>query len=92
LGIRREPEAHQSFKIQISRDKFCKTFEDAIFITSILDLEYLWIDSLCIIQDDEDDWRQELALMSTVYGNSYLNIAAVGAFDGAKAASLKMNL
>jgi hypothetical protein len=54
----------------------------AIFIASKLGLEYLWIDSLCIIQDDEDDWRQESALMSTVYGNSYLNIAAAGASDG----------
>jgi hypothetical protein len=74
----------QSFKSKIPWDKLCKTFEDAIFITSMLDLEYLWIDSLCIIQDDEDDWRQESALMSKVYGNSYLNIAAAGASDGSQ--------
>jgi hypothetical protein len=64
----------------------------AIFIASKLGLEYLWIDSLCIIQDDEDDWRQESALMSTVYGNSYLNIAAAGASDGSPVAFLKTNL
>jgi hypothetical protein len=74
----------ETFKRQLPRDKFCKTFEDVIFITSMLDLEYLWIDSLCIIQDYEDDWRQESALMSTVYGNSHLNIAAAGASDGSQ--------
>lgn len=63
-------------------DELCKTFQDAIFIASSLEIEYLWIDSLCIIQDDEEDWRQEPLLMSMVYGNSYLNIAAAGASDG----------
>jgi len=70
------------FESTIPRDELCKTFQDAIFIVSMLDVKYLWIDSLCIIQDDEEDWRKESVLMSMVYGNSYLNIAAVGASDG----------
>ncbi|KUJ13883.1 HET-domain-containing protein, partial [Mollisia scopiformis] len=40
------------------------------------------VDSLCIIQDDEDDWRRESALMSEVYANAVVNIAAAGAKDG----------
>jgi Heterokaryon incompatibility protein (HET) len=36
-----------------------KTFQDAILITQVLHIEYLWIDSLCIIQDDKSDWAAE---------------------------------
>ena len=63
----------------ISPEKLPKTFSDAIEINRKLGIEYLWIDSLCIVQDDEDDWRRETALMEHVYGGSYLNIAASSA-------------
>ncbi|KAF4636695.1 hypothetical protein G7Y89_g1381 [Cudoniella acicularis] len=43
--------------------------------------KYIWIDSLCIVQDDEDDWNREAVLMCAVYGGSGLNIAAAGATD-----------
>jgi hypothetical protein len=33
-----------------------KTFQDAVLMTRRLGIRYLWIDSLCIIQDDGDDW------------------------------------
>jgi hypothetical protein len=36
-----------------------KTFRDAIQVTRELGQRYLWIDSLCIIQDDPNDWRME---------------------------------
>jgi hypothetical protein len=63
-------------------DVLCKTFQDAIIVTQALGLEYLWIDSLCIIQDDEHDWDQESATMADVYGNAVVNIAATNAIDG----------
>ncbi|KAE9368204.1 hypothetical protein N431DRAFT_443669 [Stipitochalara longipes BDJ] len=56
-----------------------RTFEEAIKIARYLDFRYIWIDSLCIVQDDSDYWEPELALMSTVYGASALNTAASGA-------------
>jgi hypothetical protein len=59
-----------------------KTFCDAIEIARNLGFSWLWIDSLCIIQDDKEDWRRESALMATVYGQSGLNIAATAAPDG----------
>lgn len=48
-------------------------------ITRKLGVDYIWIDSLCIVQDDEDDWRRETALVEHIYGGSYLNIAASSA-------------
>lgn len=58
-----------------------KTFRDAIIITQKLGIRYLWIDSLCIIQDDEHDWQRESGHMSTLYWNSTLTISATGARD-----------
>ncbi|PQE26592.1 hypothetical protein CJF30_00001352 [Rutstroemia sp. NJR-2017a BBW] len=55
---------------------FPQTFQDAISITQRLGIRYLWIDSLCIIQDSLSDWEAESARMGDVYTNSFLTIAA----------------
>ena len=54
-------------------------FQDAILLTRALGCRYLWADSLCIIQDDEQDWIEQSATMADVYSYSYLTIAAVAA-------------
>ncbi|KAJ4369344.1 hypothetical protein N0V86_009175 [Didymella sp. IMI 355093] len=59
-----------------------KTFQDAVQITRELGQRYLWIDSLCIIQDDRSDWAKEAALMAEVYGNSLCTLAALSSRDG----------
>jgi hypothetical protein len=59
-----------------------KTFQDAIIITRKLGLRFLWIDSLCIIQDSADDWATESSSMRLIYKNCLVNIAATGAEDG----------
>jgi hypothetical protein len=56
-------------------------YQDAISITKKLGLQYLWIDSLCIVQDDVHDKRTQIAQMGTIYRNSYLTIAADGLKD-----------
>lgn len=61
-----------------------RTFREAIQVARLFELHYLWIDSLCIVQDDADDWRKESALMADVYGGSTLNISASGARDGSE--------
>ena len=66
----------------IPQDELCQTFQDAIHITLRLGYHLLWIDSLCIIQDDEEDWKSEASKMSHVYGGSTLNIAAASALNG----------
>ncbi|KAI9734340.1 MAG: hypothetical protein M1834_002446 [Cirrosporium novae-zelandiae] len=53
-----------------------RNFSDAILITRKFGVQYLWIDSLCILQDDIADWATESARMADVYGKSYLTIAA----------------
>lgn len=44
-----------------------QTFRDAVLITRELGLEYLWIDSLCIVQDSQEDWEKESAKMGDIY-------------------------
>jgi hypothetical protein len=51
-------------------------FQDAITVTRKLGLRYLWIDSLCIIQNDGEDWKGEATKMGHVYASAYLTIAA----------------
>jgi hypothetical protein len=58
-----------------------KTFQDAIVITRRLGLKFLWIDSLCIIQDSIQDWAHESAMMDSVYSNATCNLAATTADD-----------
>ncbi|KAH8656796.1 heterokaryon incompatibility protein-domain-containing protein, partial [Ilyonectria robusta] len=53
-----------------------KIFKDAVGITRQLKKRYLWIDSLCIIQDDNKDWQKEGLRMHETYGNAYLTVAA----------------
>lgn len=57
-------------------------FQDAIVITRQLGLRYIWIDSLCIIQDSVRDWETESAKMGSIYENSYVTIASIGTADG----------
>ncbi|EON64499.1 hypothetical protein W97_03731 [Coniosporium apollinis CBS 100218] len=58
-----------------------QTFEDAITVTRNLGVKYIWIDSLCVVQDDPEDWATESAKMEAVYGNLYLTIAATASAD-----------
>lgn len=55
-----------------------KTFQDTLTVAHRLDIPYVWIDSLCIIQsgDDHEDWRRESQTMTDVYSNSFCNISA----------------
>lgn len=60
-------------------------------ITKALGVDYIWIDSLCIVQNDDDDWRKEASLMSSVYGGSYVNIAASSATNAHQGCHTKVN-
>lgn len=54
------------------------TFKDAVHVARSLGYRYLWIDALCIIQDDGDDMRREIARMGDTYRHADLTIAAQG--------------
>ncbi|KAF2662094.1 HET-domain-containing protein [Lophiostoma macrostomum CBS 122681] len=53
-----------------------ETFQQAVYVTDSIGLRYLWIDSLCILQDSVEDWKSEASLMGKVYLNSFCTLAA----------------
>ena len=53
------------------------------FVLQNSDQRYLWIDSLYIIQDDEEDWAREAAAMAKIYSGSLCTLAALSSRDGA---------
>ncbi|KAH4111796.1 hypothetical protein HBI46_095720 [Parastagonospora nodorum] len=59
-----------------------KTFQDAIVTTKEFGIEFIWIDSLCIIQDSPSDWEYEAARMASVYSGATCTIAAVWGMNG----------
>lgn len=59
-----------------------QTFQDAIRYCLELEISYLWIDALCIIQDDPQDWQIESAKMAGIYENSYITLAATSSDCG----------
>ena len=66
----------------IAFSKLNRTFQDAVLVTRALGFRYVWIDSLCIIQDSASDWQRESSLMGSVYSGGAINIAADAAEDG----------
>lgn len=62
-----------------------KTIQDAIAVTRAIGVRYIWVDALCIIQPDNDDflddWNTEAAQMGNYYSNALLCISALCASD-----------
>jgi len=63
----------------VSSSAFPQTIRDAVHATHSLGLEWLWVDSMCIVQDVEEDWKREAATMADVYRNCVVEVAALGA-------------
>jgi hypothetical protein len=57
------------------------TFRNAVELTRGLGHRYLWVDSLCIIQDDSQDWMQESSMMAAVYGGAKITLSALSSAD-----------
>ncbi|KAL2132694.1 hypothetical protein VTI74DRAFT_3474 [Chaetomium olivicolor] len=69
------------FQKEILYNWLPRNFKDAVTFTRMLNIDYIWIDSLCIIQDDTQDWEVESAKMAGYYQGSYLTIAAAASAD-----------
>ncbi|KAF4624636.1 hypothetical protein G7Y89_g13534 [Cudoniella acicularis] len=79
----------EKHKVGMSMDSLPQTIQDAITIVRRLNIRYLWVDSLCILQGADEsaqkDWEIESAKMGSIYQNASLTIAvawATAAHDG----------
>lgn len=61
-----------------------KTFYEAVEVTRAVGIRYLWVDSLCIVEDDDSDWEQESKTIGALYENARFTIAANDATDASK--------
>jgi hypothetical protein len=69
------------FHTSIPWEQLPQTFKDAILIARELGIGHVWIDSLCIVQDELSDWEIESAKMADIYKSALLTIMAASASD-----------
>ena len=70
---------YNEFQNEIAYDSLPKTFQDGVTATRLLGLRYLWIDSLCIIQDSSHDWEEQCTEMKRIYKDSFVTLAGAAA-------------
>ncbi|KAJ0421268.1 heterokaryon incompatibility protein-domain-containing protein [Aspergillus carlsbadensis] len=54
-----------------------QTVWDAVMVCRELEIQFLWVDALCIIQGDAEDWERESMEMANVYSNAFITIGAL---------------
>ena len=63
--------------------KIPQSIRDAMQVCRNIGVRYLWVDALCIVQDDEQDKSDQIGLMDEIYGHA-LAVLVVAAGDGAE--------
>jgi hypothetical protein len=69
-------------------NKLRQIFQDAFVVAHRLDVSYVWVDTLCIVQNDAVDWNREAPMMHKVYSNAAFNICASRPNQNEKSESL----
>ncbi|PMD20119.1 HET-domain-containing protein [Hyaloscypha hepaticicola] len=60
----------------IDKNEMTAVLRDAVQITKSLSINYLWVDALCILQDDISDWERQCVNMDKIYGNAHITLRA----------------
>ncbi|KAL9109804.1 MAG: hypothetical protein Q9187_008121 [Circinaria calcarea] len=71
----------RSITADIGSLKIADTIRDALQLVSLLGERYLWVDSLCIVQDELDTKQLHLNSMASIYSNAYFTIVAANGHD-----------
>ncbi|USP79146.1 hypothetical protein yc1106_06420 [Curvularia clavata] len=71
----------ESHKKAIPWSTLPRVYQEAIFLTRALGFRWLFVDSLCLIQDDVQEKLEDSLGMDEVFGNAFLTIAATSASD-----------
>lgn len=66
----------ERYKQGILFDDFPRMFQDAVKTTRGLGIQYLWIDALCVIFDQEEDFRDMAMTLEEVFSGAYCVLAA----------------
>ena len=75
---------YDAYLKEIPQEALPRVFRDTFRLAGQAGINYVWIDSLCIVQDSSDhgDWIREAATMGSVYRHSFCNVAATGFRNG----------
>ncbi|MCJ1236230.1 hypothetical protein MMC14_004208 [Varicellaria rhodocarpa] len=74
--VKNFPNLHVKGGIQNVLNRLPRVIRDAIYLVQAIGERYLWVDSLCIIQDSQSSWDLNASLMDIVYGGAHLTICA----------------
>ncbi|GIJ90105.1 hypothetical protein Asppvi_009055 [Aspergillus pseudoviridinutans] len=72
-------DCYEQYKKELPYHSLPQTIQDALHVTRSMGLQYIWIDSMCIIQDDEEDKQREMGKMMDIYQNTLFTISAASA-------------
>lgn len=67
---------HATLTQGIPETQLAKTHREIVSLARALGIQYVWVDALCIIQGDAEDWERESKAMAEVYGNATLTVIA----------------
>lgn len=67
--------------IAMMRKALPRTITDALDFVSMMGERYIWIDTLSLVTDDEEEMQTGIGLMDIIYEGSTLNIIAAAGFD-----------
>ena len=67
---------HMPDALQVTATKLPRTIRDAMLLVRLLGIGYLWVDSLCIVQDDEEHKSKQIANMGKIYQEACFVILA----------------
>lgn len=79
--LRLVAENMEELRLAIPRETLAATFQDTFKVARAFSLRYIWIDSLCIIQNSPTDWSEQSSHMPDIYKNAFVTIAAAAKKD-----------
>ncbi|KAF2720574.1 HET-domain-containing protein [Polychaeton citri CBS 116435] len=71
-------------KNSVDADTLPSTIKDLVHVARNLHVRYVWVDAMCILQDDRLDWEQQSEKMLEIYGNAFLTVSASSAAAAAE--------
>lgn len=66
----------QRYTASLDFEALSPVLKDAVKVTRSLSIPYLWVDSLCILQDDMSDWKGQCSQMNDIYGKARVTLIA----------------
>jgi hypothetical protein len=81
MRLRTTRESYDTHVAGISYEQLPQTSKDKVVLILGISIKCVWIDSLCIIQNDKEDWHAQAQEMGDLYRNATLVVAAAGASD-----------